>query len=264
MSETRFDLTDKVAVITGAAGGIGKAIATAFSKYGARVVVSDVREDAGRQTAGELGAAFIPCDITDLEQVNGLVDQAVQGLGRLDIMVNNAGINTLRKEDRVTTDRYPVETWHRIINVDLNGTFYCCRKAAQVMVEQKSGNIINVASVAGVVALRLQVGFVGAKAAIIRMTEAMACELGPMGVRVNCLSPGSTLTEGTRELYYGKDAVFRENADRVVSFIPQGRPGDADEMADAAAFLASDASAYINGHNLIVDGGWVCGFNRDF
>ena len=264
MSETAFDLTDKVAVITGSAGGIGKAIATRFSEHGARVVVSDIREDAGRQTAEELGAAFIPCDITDVEQVDSLVDQAVQRFGRLDVMVNNAGINTLRKEDRVTTDRYPVETWHRVIDVDLNGTFYCCRRAAQEMIGRKSGCIINVASIAGVVALRLQVGFVAAKAAIIKMTEAMACELGPMGVRVNCVSPGSTLTEGTRELYYGKDAVFREHADRVVSFIPQGRPGEADEMADAVAFLASDAAAYINGHNLIVDGGWVCGFNRDF
>jgi len=264
VSETAFDLTDKAAVITGSAGGIGKAIATRFSEHGARVVVSDIREDAGRQTAEELGAGFIPCDITDVEQVDSLIHQAVQRLGRLDIMVNNAGINTLRKEDRVTTDQYPVETWHRIIDVDLNGTFYCCRRAAQEMIGQKSGCIINVASIAGVVALRLQVGFVAAKAGIIRMTQAMACELGPMGVRVNCVSPGSTLTEGTRELYYGKDAVFREHADRVVSFIPQGRPGEADEMADAVAFLASDAAAYINGHNLIVDGGWVCGFNRDF
>ena len=166
MSATAFDLTDKVAVITGSAGGIGKAIATRFSEHGAQVIVSDVREDAGRQTADELGAAFIPCDITDLDQVNDLIGRAVQRFGRLDIMVNNAGINTMRKEDRVTTDQYPVETWRRVIDVDLNGTFYCCRQAAQRMIEQKSGCIINVASIAGVVALRLQVGFVAAKAAI--------------------------------------------------------------------------------------------------
>ena len=112
--------------------------------------------------------------------------------------------------------------------------------------------------------LRLQVGFVAAKAAIIKMTEAMACELAPMGVRVNCVSPGSTLTEGTRKLYYGEDSSFRDMADRVVSFIPQRRPGEVEEVADAVAFLASDAASYINGQNLIVDGGWVSGFNRDF
>jgi 3-oxoacyl-[acyl-carrier protein] reductase len=151
-----------------------------------------------------------------------------------------------------------------MIGIDLNGTFYCCRKAAQVMVQQKSGSIINLASIAGVVALRLQVGFVAAKAAIIKMTEAMACELAPMGVRVNCVSPGSTLTEGTRELYYGKNSSFREMAGLVVSFIPQGRPGEAEEIADAVAFLSSGTASYINGQNIIVDGGWVCGFNRDF
>jgi len=265
MSEnSKFNLQDKVAIITGSAGGIGKAIATLFSANGAKVIISDVQEEAGLKTAEELGSIFIPCDISNIDQVNSLIDETVNEFGRLDIMVNNAGINAGRKEDRVTTDMYPVETWHKMISIDLNGTFYCCRKAAQVMVEQKSGSIVNIASIAGVVALRLQVGFVAAKAGIIKMTEAMACELGPMGIRVNCVSPGSTLTEGTRKLFYGNDSTFREMADRVVSFIPQGRPGEAEEIADAVAFLASDSASYINGHNIVVDGGWVCGFNRDF
>jgi len=265
MSEnTKYNLQDKVAIVTGSAGGIGKAIATLFAANGATVVVSDVQEELGKQTAEELGAIFIPCDVSQMDQVNSLIDETVKKYGRLDIMVNNAGINSGRKEDRVTTDKYPVETWHKIISIDLNGTFYCCQKAAQVMVEQGFGNIVNIASVAGVVALRLQVGFVAAKAAIIKMTEAMACELAPMGLRVNCVSPGSTLTEGTRKLFYSETSSFREFADRVVSFIPQGRPGEAEEIADAVAFLSSDSASYINGHNIIVDGGWVCGFNRDF
>jgi 3-oxoacyl-[acyl-carrier protein] reductase len=265
MSEnTKYNLQDKIAIVTGSAGGIGKAIAGLFAANGAKVVVSDVHEEAGLKTAAELGATFIPCDISKIEQVNLLVDATVRQFGRLDIMINNAGINTGAKEDRVTTDKYPVETWHRMIDVDLNGTFYCCQKAAQVMVEQKSGSIVNIASIAGVVALRLQVGFVAAKAAIIKMTEAMACELAPMGLRVNCVSPGSTLTEGTRKLFYGEDSAFKEMAQRVVSFIPQGRPGEAEEIADAVAFLASGSASYINGHNIVVDGGWVCGFNRDF
>lgn len=265
MSEnTRFDLQDKVAIITGSAGGIGRAIAALFCANGARVVISDIQEEAGLKTAKELGGRFIPCDISKIDQVNSLIDETTREFGRLDIMVNNAGINSGAREDRVTTDKYPVDTWHQIMAVDLNGTFYCCRKAAQVMVEQKSGSIINIASVAGVVALRLQVGFVAAKAGIIRMTEAMACELAPIGIRVNCVSPGSTLTEGTRKLFYSENSSFREMADRVVSFIPQGRPGEAEEIADAVAFLASDSASYINGHNIVVDGGWICGFNRDF
>ena len=259
-----FDLQDKVAVITGSAGGIGREIAALFAASGARVVVSDIREEAGRITAQEIGGSFIPCDISRIEQVENLIDRTVRSFGRLDVMVNNAGINSSRKEDRVTTDEYPVETWNRIMSIDLNGTFYCCRKAAQVMVGQKSGSIVNIASVGGVVALRLQVGFVAAKAGIIKMSEAMACELAPKGVRVNCVSPGSTLTEGTRSLFYSEGGTFSEMADRLVSFIPQGRPGEAREIADAVAFLASDSASYINGHNIVVDGGWVCGFNRDF
>jgi 3-oxoacyl-[acyl-carrier protein] reductase len=262
----KYDFAGKVAIVTGSADGIGKAIATKLAQDGATIVVSDIQIDKGRQTLKELGkkGIFVPCDVSNVEQVNQLIAAAMAEYGRLDIMVNNAGINAVRPEDRVTIDKYPDETWHRIINVDLNGTFYCCKAAAKVMVGQKSGNIINISSIAGVVALRLQIGFVAAKAAMLKITEAMACELGPMGIRVNAVSPGSTLTDGTRKLFYSKEGSFSDMAQRVISFIPQGRPGEACEIADAVAFLASDAAAYINGHNIVVDGGWTCGFNRDF
>jgi len=262
----KYDFTGKVAVVTGSAEGIGKAIAMKLAQDGAAVIVSDVQIDKGRQTSHELGknCIFVQCDISNAEQVNQLVAAAMKQYGRLDMMINNAGINSGRPEDRVTVDKYPDETWHKMINVDLNGTFYCCKAAAKVMVEQKSGSIINIASIAGVVALRLQIGFVAAKAAILKMTEVMACELGPSGIRVNAVSPGSTLTEGTRKLFYSKEGSFSDMAQRVVSFIPQGRPGEAAEIAEAVAFLASDGASYINGHNIVVDGGWTCGFNRDF
>jgi NAD(P)-dependent dehydrogenase (short-subunit alcohol dehydrogenase family) len=132
------------------------------------------------------------------------------------------------------------------------------------MIEQNKGAIVNVASVAGVVALRLQVGFVAAKAAILKMTEAMACELAPFGIRVNAVSPGSTLTETTRHLFYSQAGSFSDKAERLISFIPQGRPAEAAEIADAVVFLSSGSASYINGHNMVVDGGWTCGFNRDF
>ena len=262
----KYDFTGKVAIVTGSAEGIGKAIANKLAQEGASVIVSDIQIDKGRQTSQELGknCIFVPCNISDAEQVNQLLAAAMKQYGRVDIMVNNAGINSARPEDRVTVDKYPDETWHKMINVDLNGTFYCCKAAAKVMVEQRSGSIINISSIAGVVALRLQIGFVAAKAAIIKMTEAMACELGPMGIRVNAVSPGSTLTEATSKLFYSKEGSFSDMAQRVVSFIPQGRPGEAAEIAEAVAFLASDGASYINGHNIVVDGGWTCGFNRDF
>jgi len=256
------DLSGKVAVVTGAAQGIGRAIAESLAENGALVTVSDIQVEKGRATAAEMGrdVAFHPCAVSDPVQVRELLDAVVSHHGRLDIAVNNAGINTSRPEERVTVDQYPEEIWHRIMNVDLNGTFYCCKTEAAQMVRQQSGVIVNIASIAGVVPLRLQVGFVAAKAGVIRMTEAMACELGPLGIRVNCVSPGSTLVQGTRQLFYNN----KEVADRLVSFIPQRRPGETNEIAAAVLFLVSDAGSYVNGHNLIVDGGWTCGFSRDF
>jgi len=264
--ESSYAVKDKIAIVTGSAQGIGKAIATVLSRNGAVVAVSDVNTEKGRATAGELGppAIFAPCDIADRRQVRALVDSVVQRFGRLDVMVNNAGINSMRPEDRVTFDKYPDETWDDIISVDLNGTFQCCKAAAEVMVRQKSGSIINIASVAGVVALRLQIGFVAAKAGVIKMTEAMACEIGPLGVRVNAVSPGSTLVESGRALLADNNSTYGQFVDRLVTFVPQGRQGEPEEIAHAVAFLASDASSYINGHNFVVDGGWVCGFNRAF
>lgn len=255
-------LQGKVAVVTGAAQGIGRAIAEALVREGACVTLGDIQEEKGRATAAELGpqAAFLPCDVSDPGQVRKLFDIVTTRHGRLDIAVNNAGINTVRPEERVTIDQYPEEVWHRIMSVDLHGTFYCCKREAAQMLKQRSGVIINIASIAGVVPLRLQIGFVAAKAGVIRLTEAMACELGPMGIRVNCVSPGSTLVEGTRRLFYND----KEKAERLVSFIPQRRPGETHEIAEAVLFLASDAAAYVNGHNLVVDGGWTCGFARDF
>ena len=257
----QVDLQNKIAIVTGAAQGIGKAIAEALSRNGAIVVLSDIQAEKGQSTAAELDRAeFVACDVSDAAQVRALVQGVVERHGRLDIMVNNAGINTGRPEDRVTIERYSDEIWHRILNVDLNGVFYCCKAAAAQMVKQESGNIVNIASIAGVTPLRLQIGFVAAKAAVIRMTEAMACELGPSGIRVNAVSPGSTLVQGTKQLFYNN----KEMAERLISFIPQRRPGETNEIADAVLYLVSDAAAYVNGHNLIVDGGWTCGFSRDF
>ncbi len=258
----QVDLQGKVAIVTGAAQGIGRAIAEALIRNGAVVTIADVQEAKGRETAKELGgsATFRACDVSDAAHVQALFDAVVGEHGRLDITVNNAGINTGKPEERVTVDQYAIEVWHRIVDVDLNGAFYCCKAAASQMVKQRSGVIVNIASIAGVVPLRLQIGFVAAKAGVIRMTEAMACELGPLGIRVNVVSPGSTLVQGTRQLFYNN----KEMAERLTSFIPQRRPGETNEIADAVLFLVSDAGSYVNGHNLIVDGGWTCGFSRDF
>lgn len=261
-----YDFTGKVVLVTGASKGIGKAIAEKFYGFGASVMILDILREEGESVVAGLGtrAVFRHCDVSDQEQVVDAIAQALLSFGRIDIMVNNAGINSTDKKDRVAIDNYSEETWEKMINVDLNGTFYCCKAAAQAMKRQGFGSIVNIASVAGVIALRLQSGFVAAKAGIVKLTAAMACELAPLGIRVNAVSPGSILTDTTRNLFYGDNGSFSAFAEKLLSFIPQGRPGEADEIADVVAFLSSGSASYINGQNLVVDGGWTCGFNRDF
>ena len=263
----KTDLNGKIAIVTGAARGIGRAISERMIAEGATVVLSDILREQGEETARQLGpaATFVPCDISNRDQVESLIGATVQRFGRLDVMVNNAGINTGLDRERVNIDKFLDETWHRILNVDLTGTFYCCRAAAAEMVKQRSGSIVNISSVAGVVALRLQIAFCAAKAAILKLTEAMACEIGPQGVRVNAISPGSIdVTANRLSEVPEAQGGYAERAKNIASFIPQGRLGRPQEIAEAVLFLASDPGSYINGHNLVVDGGWTCGFNRDW
>ena len=138
--------------------------------------------------------------------------------------MNNAGVNTLAH--RVTIDQFPREEWDRILAVDLTGLYEMSQAAAAVMRAQKGGRIINIASIAGLVPLRLQCAFVAAKAGVVNLTKAMALELGPHGILVNGIAPGSTLTEGTRKLFYGEDGLFSESVQRMLDHVPLGRPGD--------------------------------------
>ena len=152
----------------------------------------------------------------------------------------------------------------RIVNVDLTGVYEASRAAAAVMRRQGTGRIINIASIAGLVPLRLQCAFVAAKAGVVNLTKAMALELGPHGILVNGIAPGSTLTEGTRQLFYGEGGLFRESVQRMLDHVPLGRPATTDEVAVAALFLADPENSYMNGHVLTVDGGWTAGYTRDF
>ena len=170
--------------------------------------------------------SFVPCDISDRAQVESLIGGTVERFGRLDVMVNNAGINTGLDQERVNIDKFLDETWHRILNVDLTGTFYCCRAAAAQMVKQHAGSIVNISSVAGVVALRLQIAFCAAKAAILKLTEAMACEIGPQGVRVNAISPGSIdVTAGRLSEVPEAQGGYAERARASIRSFPQRRLG---------------------------------------
>ena len=200
--------------------------------------------------------------MTDPAEIATAIQQVVAESGRLDVLVNNAGVNTM--VHRVTIDAFPREEWDRILAVDLTGLYEMSKAASAVMRGQKGGRIINIASIAGLVPLRLQCAFVAAKAGVVNLTKAMALELGPHGILVNGIAPGSTLTEGTRKLFYGEDGLFSASVQRMLDHVPLGRPGTVDEIAVAALFLADPENSYMNGHILTVDGGWTAGYTRDF
>ena len=161
-------------------------------------------------------------------------------------------------------DQFPPEEWERIVRVDLTGLYLVSHAVAGVMRSQQHGRIVNIASVVGLVPLRLQCAFAAAKAGVVNLTRAMAIELGHLGITVNCVAPGSILTEGTKKLFYAEDSKFRETVSQLIAHIPVGRPGSPEEVAHAVAFLAAEEARYINGAVLTVDGGWTAGYAREF
>jgi 3-oxoacyl-[acyl-carrier protein] reductase len=262
-NQMKCDLTGKVSLVTGAARGIGQAIADRLAANGSRVVYTDLDPDATTQAARRFpGTKGMRMDVTRSEEIEAVIGQVVAEFGRLDILVNNAGVNTMAH--RVTIDQFPREEWDRLLAVDLTGVYEVSRCAARVMRAQGTGRIINIASIAGLVPLRLQCAFVAAKAGVVNLTKAMALELGPHGILVNGIAPGSTLTEGTKQLFYAEGGKFREQVQRMLDHVPLGRPGTVDEIAVAALFLADPENSYMNGHILTVDGGWTAGYTRDF
>ena len=249
--------------MTGAARGIGQAIADTLAANGARVVYADIDLDTARQSAAKSpGALALRMDVTREAEVDSVLDGILQQCGRLDILVNNAGVNTFAH--RVNIDQFPSDEWERILRVDLTGLFYVSRAGARAMLPQKSGRIINISSVLGLVPARLQCPFVAAKAGVVNLTKAMALELGAQGVLVNCIAPGSILTEGTRKLFYGEDGKFSDRVQAMLAHIPLGRPSTCEEVAHAVLFLAAPKSSYINGAVLTVDSGWLAGYIREF
>ncbi len=259
----KVELEGCVALVTGAAQGIGKAIADKLAENAARVIYTDVQAEAALAAVGSRsGCTAMAMDVTHDAQIERVFQRVVGEFGRIDILVNNAGVNTL--DHRVPIDEFPREEWDRLLAVDLTGLYVTSKAGAGVMRSQGSGRIINIASVVGMVPLRLQSPFVAAKAGVINLTRSMALELGPHGILVNAVAPGSTLTEGTKKLFYGEDGKFRDSVQSLLDHIPLGRPATTEEIAHAALFLAAPESSYINGHVLTVDGGWTAGYMREF
>jgi NAD(P)-dependent dehydrogenase (short-subunit alcohol dehydrogenase family) len=260
----KVDLTAKVAIVTGAAGGIGREIARVFGANGAKVVVADIDEAGAKRTAAEIpGAMALRLDVTNEADVNDAVETVRTQCGRIDILINNAGINT--GKHRVTLEQFPTDEWDKIMNVDLRGLFFVSRACAASMLTTGGGRIVNISSVLGVVPARLQCAFTAAKAGVGQLTRTMAIEFGNRGILTNCVAPGSILTAGTEGLFYGKDAIQADRAQRMLAHIPMGRAGRVEEIAHTVAFLVAPESSYINGQIICVDGGWSAGgFLRDF
>jgi 3-oxoacyl-[acyl-carrier protein] reductase len=258
----KTDLSGKVSLVTGAARGIGQAIADRFAASGSTVYYSDVDAAGAEAAANSSGSRHAALDVTKRKQVQDVLARIENECGRLDIVVNNAGVNTIA--NRVTIEQFPREEWDRVLEVDLNGVYEVSHAAAGIMKRQRSGRIINIASIAGLVPLRLQCAFIAAKAAVVNLTKGMALELGPSGILVNGIAPGSTLTEGTKQLFYGEDGTFRSRVQQMLDHVPLGRPGTTNEIAVAALFLADPENTYMNGHILVVDGGWTAGYHREF
>jgi 3-oxoacyl-[acyl-carrier protein] reductase len=260
----QVDINGRIALVTGAAQGIGKAIADAFAANGATVYYSDIDRQKAEEAAAASGARnrALRMDVTDTEEIDAVLNQIAQEQERLDILVNNAGVNTLAH--RVNLDAFPRDEWERIVSVDLTGVYLVSKAALPLLRRSDSGRILQIASIAGLVPLRLQCAFTAAKAGVINLTRAMALEFGPEGILVNAIAPGSILTQGTEKLFYGEDGAFRSSVAQMLAHIPLGRPGRPEEIAHAALFLAAPESSYITGHCLTVDGGWTAGYHREF
>ena len=238
-------LKNKTAIVTGGAQGIGEAIATRFAEQDANVVIADINLDNAQAVATQINGHATHLDVTNPDQIQAVIDETVKQFGQLDILVNNAGIG----QNRPFLET-PLDEWEQILRVNLTGPFLCAQAAAQQMVKQASGKIINIGSISGQLGAQGRAAYGASKAGIIQLTRIMAVELAPKGIYVNAISPGPVDTEQSR-------AMHTEDTRRAYhTRIPLGRYGERTEIADAAVFLASDASNFVVGHVLNADGGF--------
>ncbi len=239
-------MKDQIAIVTGASRGIGRAIAERFGAEGACVILADIEKETAEHVAEGIVAAggtasAVATDVAVEGQVDALFDHVLETHGSLDVLVNNAG--------KISPTKHFLEVdkawWDRLIGVNLTGTFMCSRRAAHIMARQGSGSIINMSSGGATKAHRAFVAYDASKGGIEAMTRAMALDLGPYGVRVNCLVPGFIDT-------YGASEEVRQKQGAIV---PLGRMGEAEDLAGSAVFLASPDAAYITGQRIVIDGG---------
>ncbi len=251
----RFRLDNRAAIVTGGTKGLGKAMAAALAEAGAGIVVcSRTAEDcamAAEEIRATTGADVLPlpADITNPADVDALIAATLEHFGRVDVLINSAGINI-----RHLVEDYPVDEFDRVVATNLRGTWLCCRAVARPMKAQKSGSVINISSALGLVGLAERTAYCSSKAAVIGLTKTLALEWALDNVRCNALCPGPFMTEINQVLLNEP-----EKAQKVVGQTAMKRWAELEEIQGAALFLASDASSYVTGATLSVDGGWVAG-----
>ena len=240
-----FDLTGKAALVTGASGGIGGAIAKALHGAGARVGLSGTRLEPLEALAAELGerAHVLPCNLGDSEAVEALPKQAVAAMGRLDILINNAGIT----KDQIFM-RMSDEDWANVLDVNLTSTMRLCRGVMRPMMKARWGRIINISSIVGATGNPGQANYAASKAGVVGMTKSIAYEVASRGITANCVAPGFIATAMT-------DKLTDEQKDKINTQIPAARMGTGDEIAAAVLYLASPEAGYVTGATLHVNGG---------
>ncbi|MBT5876430.1 MAG: 2-dehydro-3-deoxy-D-gluconate 5-dehydrogenase KduD [Candidatus Latescibacteria bacterium] len=248
----RFRLDGSTAVVTGASFGLGYGIAEGLAESGANIVAVSRRAENLKDVqavVASYGRECLPvvCDVSDQDQVDAMVAQALERFGRIDILVNNAGI--IKRSPAVD---FTEADWKSVIDVNLNGVWYCCQAAGRAMVSQKRGKIINIGSVLSFQGGILVPSYAAAKGALGQLTQALANEWASEGVNVNGIAPGYCVTANTEAL-----RADAGRSEAILARIPAGRWGTPDDLKGAAVFLASEASDYIHGHMLVVDGGWL-------
>ncbi len=252
----KFSMKNKVSIVTGGAQGLGKAMAQALAGAGSDIVLAEVNVKLARETAQLLEKDFgvstlvVKCDVSDPSDAKALAKAVMERFGRIDVLVNNAGICKHNPAENV-----PVKDWQAVMDINLNGVFYCAQAVGQAMIAQGSGSIINISSMSGVIVNtpQGQASYNASKAGVIHLTKSLACEWARHNIRVNTIAPGYMETEMTRPIFEkGGDWP-----DRWMSMTPMSRPGRPEELDGIVLYLASEASTYTTGGVFVVDGGYT-------